>query len=248
MAGKHIHVRAPDSSGTAFFNYKKSFSIVLMAVVDAEYKFTMIDVGQMGSVSDGGVWDHSDVGSGWNQDKVNTPPPQRLPGTDVLTPYFLVGDEDFPLNPNLMRPFPGVQTRQDFSKRRFNYRLSRARRVVENAFGILSSRWRCLFSPIDAPASKAKDIVKALCVLHNYLCSVRDGTHIPIGYADQVIREGNVVDGFWRAEPDAYQLQRLVDQPPRRPPPNATDVRNTLKDWVANDGARAWQDGQLMRT
>lgn len=62
-------IRAPSNTGTSFFNYKKTFSIVLMAVVDANYKFTMIDVGQMGSVADGGVWDHSTIGNGWNRGK-----------------------------------------------------------------------------------------------------------------------------------------------------------------------------------
>lgn len=68
-------------------------------------------------------------------DEVNTPPPENLPGTVNPVPYFIVGDEAFPLKPNLMRPYPSAQVRGDFDKRRLNYRLSRARRVVENAFG-----------------------------------------------------------------------------------------------------------------
>ena len=63
--GKHVHVRAPDNTGSMYFNYKKSFSINLMAIADADYKFLMVDIGQMGSVSDGGVWESTVFGHAW---------------------------------------------------------------------------------------------------------------------------------------------------------------------------------------
>ena len=65
--GKHIHIRAPDNTGSLYFNYKKSFSISLMAVAGPDYKFLSIDVGHMGSVSDGGVWDASSFGQAWTR-------------------------------------------------------------------------------------------------------------------------------------------------------------------------------------
>lgn len=67
--GKHIHIRAPDKTGTLFFNYKKTFSINLMAIASAEYKFLMVDIGQTGSASDGGVWENCVFGEAWKKGK-----------------------------------------------------------------------------------------------------------------------------------------------------------------------------------
>lgn len=106
-------------------------------------------------------------------EKLNLPTPTCLPNTSNFPqPFVLVGDEAFGLHKNLLRPFPG---RGLTSKLRvFNYRLSRARRIVECAFGILANKWRVLHSPILVAPDFTDDIVKACCVLHNYVRR-RDG-------------------------------------------------------------------------
>uniref|UniRef100_A0A8C2CC38 DDE Tnp4 domain-containing protein n=1 Tax=Cyprinus carpio TaxID=7962 RepID=A0A8C2CC38_CYPCA len=62
--GKHVNIVAPAHSGSLFFKFKKAFSIVLLALVDADYKFTFIQVGDFGRASDGGVYQNSSLGRG----------------------------------------------------------------------------------------------------------------------------------------------------------------------------------------
>ncbi|XP_039882746.1 protein ANTAGONIST OF LIKE HETEROCHROMATIN PROTEIN 1-like [Simochromis diagramma] len=59
--GKHIFIQPSPKSGSMYFNYKSRFSIILMAVVDANYKFVYASAGTQGRVSDAGVFAHSDL-------------------------------------------------------------------------------------------------------------------------------------------------------------------------------------------
>ena len=214
-----------------------------MAVASGDYKFISVDIGQIGSASDSGIWERSQFGEAWKQKAINTPPPTPQPGTNDPVDYVMIGDEAFPLQPNLLRPYPGRDL-NTMTKKRYNYRLSRARRVVENTFGILTNRFRVLFTTIDADAAKATSIVRACCVLHNMLLTVHDNVYLPAGFADNVLNDGNVAGGFWRAnrqnlEGMAATARRHVDA--------ATAARNRYAEWFSAQGAVDWQDQHVNR-
>ena len=57
--GKHVMIQCPFNSGSLFYNYKSYFSIMLLAVAPANYRFIMVDVGAYGSSNDSGVLNHT---------------------------------------------------------------------------------------------------------------------------------------------------------------------------------------------
>lgn len=173
--GKHIRCVNPFGGGSNFFNYKKFFSIVLMAVADANLSFVAIDVGALGKDGDSNVFKASSFGKKFYSNKLDFPPPCVLPGKNSNPqPFVLVGDEAFKLSTNLLCPYPARQLTPQ--KRVYNYRHSRCRRSVECAFGVLSNKWRVFHTPILVEPEFIDDIVKACCVLHNFVRS-RDGVN-----------------------------------------------------------------------
>ncbi|XP_050298758.1 putative nuclease HARBI1 [Anthonomus grandis grandis] len=111
-----------------------------MALVNANYEFIHVNV----RVSDGGVFENSSFYKKLMEDKMKLPKTQK---TKRGMNFVFVGDDAFPLGKHLMKPFPqkGLTREQTI----FNYRLSRARRIVENVFGILSARFRIFHTEIN---------------------------------------------------------------------------------------------------
>jgi len=99
---------------------------------DVNYNLIAVDIGAYGRNSDGGIWAHSNIGKAFESGNLSVPGPSSLPGTNTEIPQIIIDDEAFPLKTYIMRPYLGQEL--DDSKRLFNYRLSRARRISENSF------------------------------------------------------------------------------------------------------------------
>lgn len=137
-----------------------------MAICDSNYIFKFVDIGAYGRRSDGGIFKESIFGQKFENNEMKIPKPTSISNNGENFPYVIVGDEAFPLKSYLLRPYPGKQN-VEYDKRVYNYRLSRARRTIENSFGILANRWRIFRKPIILKVEKTMKIVQATVCLHN---------------------------------------------------------------------------------
>ena len=86
-------------------------------------------------------------------------------------PLVILGDSAYPALKWLVKPFPETPTITD-DQRLYNYRQSRARMIVENSFGRLKGRWRCLLKRLDVKLDNVSHVVAACVVLHN-ICELK---------------------------------------------------------------------------
>lgn len=233
LDGKHINIRCPIKGGSAYYNYKGSNSIVLLALVDAHYRFIIIDVGSYGRNSDGNVFAKSILGNAFENKKLDVPEDTPLEDNGEPMPYVIVADEAFALKPYLMRPYSRVSVTGNERNKTFNYRLSRARRVVENAFGILSARWRVFRTVIQVQPNSVDKIVLAACCLHNMLCRSHDYDY----YLDDINEESEIGEGLDNLEPlRGNSTQRSFE------------VRDKYRDYfLSSNGAVPWQYEMVRR-
>ena len=87
---------------------------------------------------------------------------------------MILGDSAYPALPWLVKPFPETAIMTDMEKF-YNYRQSRARMIVENSFGKLKGRWRCLLKRMDFQLENVAPVVTACVVLHN-ICELYGDT------------------------------------------------------------------------
>lgn len=243
LDGKHIYIQPPASSGSTYRNYKCRFSVLMMAAVDANYKFLYVSVGAQGRASDAGLFAHSDFKRALERGLLHIPPPQALPNSDAVVPFMFVGDDAYPLRTDLMKPYSHRQLDQE--ERIFNYRLSRARRVVENAFGILANRWRVFHSTIILHPDKVAKITMAAVCLHNFLREQRSEAYVPPGLADREDPDHRFVEGDWRRE-GLGALHSWQGGRGRNFSLQAKQQRDTMKEYfVSPAGLVPWQDAHV---
>ena len=210
-----------------------------MALVDADYRFIWIDCGVPGSHSDAQVFSHSELMEAINDGSLHFPEPAPLPGDDRLVPFFIIGDDAFALRTWMMKPFGQRNLTHD--ERIFNYRLSRARRIVENGFGILANRFRCLLTMMHQQPETVTKIVEACVCLHNLLRTWFPGVPIAV---DQEDNNHSVIPGAWRSGLQMHD----VDNPQwgNRDTKEAKAQRAFLK-YYYNDavGSVHWQENMI---
>lgn len=222
MDGKHVIIKQPPRSGSKFFNYKQTFSIVLFALVDADYNFTYLKVGTNGRENDAAIFNDSKLAEGLAMKTLNFP-----------EDHVILGDSIFSLKEHLMIPY----SRRSKKMRHciFNYRLSRARRIVENAFGILVWRFRVFQRPIEMKESTVDYIVLAACHLHNWLRSF-SSSYITSSCVDrQDANTGDIIPGQWQQEIQPLQRSRMTKS--NNYTKTAEHVRKAYAKYFCEEGA-----------
>lgn len=209
-----------------------------MAISDAKYKFIYVNVGAYGSEGDGGVFCSDTIGRKINNDELPLPDDATLGGIEI--PYFFIADDAFALSKRIMKPYTPTRAGPLSNEENiFNYRLSRARRCIENAFGILSRKWLCLSHALRHHPKRASKIILACCVLHNLLI---DSTHYcPTSFADYIDGNGDIVEGEWRSKrmAELLPLQNASGRIANRP----KEIRDCLSAYVNSEiGSVPWQN------
>lgn len=166
------------------------------------------------------------LGQAIRNEVFDIPPPKALPDSDVMSPFVILGDEAFPLMENLMKPYARQQSLVDRTKAIFNYRLSRARRIVENSFGILAQHFHVFHTPINVNIDTIENLVTSTCILHNLICIESKGASMEDA-------------GTPSSKMDSLEEFNESLEPNGG---NPQQVRDNFKDYLNGVGAVSWQN------
>lgn len=213
---------------------------MLLALVDADYKFIWVDVGANGSSSDAQVFNNSDLKKAIEDGTTGFPAADPFPGDDRPMPYFIIGDDAFALRTWLMKPFS--KRNMSDEERIFNYRLSRGRRIVENGFGIVGNRFQCLLTTLRQEPKTVESIVLACVCLHNLMRMRYPALQNAV--LDQEDNQHQVVPGAWRNGLNMQDVDDIMGG--NRITKAAKSQREYLKHYYNSPvGAVPWQNNMI---
>lgn len=218
--------------------------MVLMAIVNSKYEFIYVDIGKNGRISDGGILLHTDFYKCLIEDSLKLP--ERSECVEKFN-FIFVGDEAFALHQHILKPFS--QKNLTYERRIYNYRLARARNVVENAFGVLSARFRIFHTAINMSPINIQYTVLAACVLHNYLIR-KKSSYAGNNVFDKVNLQTNEIlqNGTWRQETAQVLIPLHVSNNNKSYASlEAKQNRNRYLRYFNGDGKVPWQDDMLRK-
>ena len=163
-----------------------------------------------------------------------------MPNDDKNVPYFILGDDAFGLRTYLMKPYSqrGLTDEQLIT----NYRISRGRRVVENAFGILAQRWQLLLTTMMQQPNVVRNIVECCVCLHNVM-RLRYPTQQNV-QLDMKNDQHDLIPGLWRATANMYEVNMVIG--PNRDTVAAKKQREYLRLYFNSQaGSVPWQNRMI---
>lgn len=202
-----------------------------MAIANANCEFIYCSVGTNGCISDGGVLNHTKFYEKLINNDLNIPKPTHLPQSNRVLEYVFVSDEAFAMRSDLIKPYNRYSLNKE--RRIFNYRLSRARRIVEN-----TSRFRIFHTSINLKVENIETVVLAYCALHNFLRKISPQSYTPPGSMDsENIIDHSVELGERCDHERMHNLQRNLRGQQLE---SAKIVRENFTKYFNQEGSVAW--------
>ena len=161
--GSHIPIKGPQENKESYFNRKRFYSMNLQGIVGGDGRFLDVAVGFPGSIHDARVMRMSGIYARIQSGEVLQQPIENI--NNVPIGPLIIGDSAYPSLPWLLKPYSSRNI--NHSKARFNTILSKSRVIVEQTFGALKGRWRCLLKVLEIHPMNVPKTVVACCVLHN---------------------------------------------------------------------------------
>ena len=167
-------------------------------MVSSDYKFIWADVGGKGHQSDAQLYNASELKEHLDTGALNLPVPEPLPNDNQPFLYFFLGDDAFALKNNMKHY---SRRGLSHSQRIYNYRISRDRRVVENAFGILAN------ITLQQPPEVVRILlIAAVCLLNLMRMRYPRQQNIMLDGEDN---EHRLVEGEWRQDCNIHEVQNV---------------------------------------
>ncbi|XP_050304244.1 LOW QUALITY PROTEIN: uncharacterized protein LOC126741742 [Anthonomus grandis grandis] len=241
LDGKHIRIVPPPRTGALYYNYKKFYSVILMALVKANCEFIYVDclcglVGKQGRMSDSAAFEWTSFYKKLLTGNLGFPDNSE---TKENLNFVIIGDSAFPLQNNLLKPSPDKDL--TYERNIFNYRLSRARNVVENAFGLLAARFRIFHTSLAMDQKNIIKIVLAACTLHNFL--IRSSPSYATAADKENLTTHITEKGEWRSKD--VELVSLSKRKHVKPSIEAKNNRDKYCEYFNNKGKLDWQDKMI---